>query len=165
MKSPDVYLKSLEAISFWRKGTNTGLIRFGELAQEIVDMAPDSPSGYILLGWYYIDLANIGRSPRESMTKAFELAQKAIALDDTVAYPYTLLAIIYTVMRKHEKAIAAGERGVALNPSGAGSHAMLGSALGYAGRLDEDLYHIKQGIRLDPFPDYMFVFHLGRVYM
>jgi adenylate cyclase len=98
------------------------------------------------------------------MTKAFELAQKAIALDDTVAYSHTLLAIIYTVMRKNDKAIAAGERGVALNPNGAGSHAMLGSALGYAGRLDEALYHIKQGIRLDPFPDFMFVFHLGRIY-
>jgi hypothetical protein len=52
VKNPDVYLKALEAISFWRKGTNAGLIRFGELAQEIVDMAPNSPSGYILLGWY-----------------------------------------------------------------------------------------------------------------
>jgi adenylate cyclase len=68
-------------------------------------------------------------------------------------------------MRQYEKAIAAGERGVALNPNGAGAHAMLGSALGYAGRLDEALYHIKQGIRLDPFPDFMFVFHLGRIYL
>jgi tetratricopeptide (TPR) repeat protein len=78
------------------------------------------------------------------MAEAFKLAQKAISLDESNADPYTLLSIIYTVMRQYEKAIAAGERSIALNPNGAFNHAMLGSALSYAGRPEEALYHIKQ---------------------
>ena len=41
---------------------------------------------------------------------------------------------------------------------------MMAMALSYAGTSDEALYHIKQGIRLDPYPEYWYYWHLGRCY-
>ncbi|MEE9503212.1 MAG: hypothetical protein V3V48_14150 [Candidatus Aminicenantaceae bacterium] len=75
-KNLDVYLKSMEALSLWRKGTKESLIRLGQVAQEIIDMAPESVLGYRALAWYYWGLAMHGKSPRESIAvaKAFKLA-------------------------------------------------------------------------------------------
>ena len=49
-KNLDVYLKRMEALSLWRKGTKESHIRYGQMAQEIIDMAPESPVGYRMLG-------------------------------------------------------------------------------------------------------------------
>ena len=37
-KNLDVFLKSMEALSLWRKGTKESIIRYGQLGQEIVNM-------------------------------------------------------------------------------------------------------------------------------
>ena len=67
-------------------------------------------------------------------------------------------------MRQYEKAISEGRLAVALNPNGAMVNGLLGSTLGYAGRLDEAIEHLNQGIRLNPFPAYWYFLHLGRCY-
>ncbi len=50
--SLDIYLKHMEALSLFRQGTKESTIRLGQVAQEIVDMAPESPLGYNWLAWY-----------------------------------------------------------------------------------------------------------------
>jgi adenylate cyclase len=165
IKSLDARLKWSELMSAWNKGTKEGYIRHGQLAQEIINMEPESPGGYSSLGWNYWRRAMHGISPRENIKTAFELAQKALSLDESNPFSYALLNAVYLAIRKHEKAIAAGKRSVALDPNGAFNHGMLGMTLSFAGRPDEALYHVKQGIRLDPFPEYWYFYHLGRCYL
>ncbi len=160
----DVYLKSMEAISHFRKGTKESIIRMGQIGQEIVDMAPESPLGYKTLAWYNWYLAHAGISPKVSITKAFKLAQKALSLDESDAMAYSLLGAIYTVMRQYEKAIAAGEKSVELDPNGAIAHVNLGGTLCYAGRIDEGIDRFKQANRLNPYPDFLYLVNLGRCY-
>ena len=69
------------------------------------------------------------------------------------------------VMRQYEKAIAAGERSVELDPNGAMVNGLLGMTLNYAGRPDEAIGYLKQGIRLNPFPAYWYFRHLGLCYL
>ena len=115
----DVQLKSMEALSTWRKGTKESFIRYGQLSQEIIDMAPDLGVGYKSLGWYHWALANFGTSPEENLKKALELAQKAISLDESNSMRHGLLGSIYLLMRKYDKAIESGKRAVELDPNGA----------------------------------------------
>ena len=68
-------------------------------------------------------------------------------------------------MKKYEKAIASGKRSVELLPNGAQFKMVLGSTLGYAGRFDEALVHLKQAIRLNPFPAFYDYYYLGLCYM
>ena len=77
--------------------------------------------GYLLLGWiHWVDLVlGSTKSPRESFEKAMEMAQKALAMDDSMPGAHGLLCVLYTLIREHDKAIAEGERAVALEPSGA----------------------------------------------
>jgi len=160
----DLLLKRMESLSFWRKGTKESHIRHGQIGQEIIDMTPESPLGYIILAWHNWYLAQSGQSPRESIAKAFKLAQKALSLDEFNSSSHALLGNVYLLMRQYEKAIASGERSVELNPNGPMAHGLLGSTLGYAGRLDEAIGYLNQGIRLNPFPAYWYYFHLGRCY-
>ncbi|MHC4459538.1 MAG: tetratricopeptide repeat protein, partial [Planctomycetota bacterium] len=166
-KNLDIYLKRMEALALWNKGTKESFIRFRQVAQELVEMAPESSFGYRLLGWYDWALAMTGASPspRESIAKAFKLAQKALSLDESDSLSHTLLGSVYLMMRQYEKAIAAGERSVALNPNGAFEHGILGTTLSYAGRPGEGIDQLKQGIRLNPFPEYWYFLHLGRCYL
>ena len=163
-KNLDVYLKRMEAWSLWNKGTLEGRMRHGQLAQEIIDMAPESPSGYTALGYHYWVLARYGKSPRENLKKAFELAQKAISLDESYPFSHSLLGSVYLMMRQYEKAIAEGERAIELYPNGADTHGILGETLNAAGRPDEAIEHIKKGIRLNPFPAYWYFSNLGSCY-
>lgn len=162
----DVKMKIMELLSLFYKGTSESYIRFGQLAQELIDMAPESPYGYIALARRHWQLAYLGKSksPQKSIKKAIELAQKAISLDDTVPMSHSLLGSIYRQMRQHDKAIAEGERAVAFDPNGAFAHENLGSTLCYADRVDEGIDHIKQAIRLDPFPPYFHYMALSRCY-
>lgn len=148
----------------WSKGTTEGKIRYGQLSQDIVDMAPESVIGYKQLAWYNWERALRGISPRKSIAKAFKLAQKALEIDESDSTSYTLLGSIYLMMREYEKAIAAGKRAVAINPNGSFAHDMLGNTLNFAGRPDEAIDHIKYAIRLNPFPDYWYFLHLGKCY-
>jgi len=161
----DVFLKSMEAVSLWRKGTKESIIRYGQLGHEIVNMAPESVLGYRFLAWYNWYLARTGKSPRESIGKAFKLAKKVLDMDESDSSSHALLGSVYLVMRKYEKAIAAGERSIELDPNGAMVHGLLGVTLNYAGRPDEAIGYLKQGIRLNPFPAYWYFRHLGLCYL
>jgi adenylate cyclase len=164
-KTLDVKLKAMESYSFWQKGTIASRMQFGQLAQELIDMAPEAEIGYTNLGWHYWSLALAGKSPKESIAKAFKLAQKSLSLDEFNPFVYSLLSNLYTMVRQYDKAIAAGEKGVALNSNGAHNHCALGITLSFAGKVDEAIVHFKHAIRLDPFPNYYFYTHLSRCYI
>ena len=86
------------------------------------------------------------------MTRAVELAQKAIALDNSYALGHGFLGLLYTVLRKPEKGVAAAQKGVAIDPNGAHSYLYLSIALRLAGKFEEAVQPIEKAIRLNPFP-------------
>jgi tetratricopeptide (TPR) repeat protein len=86
-------------------------------------------------------------------------------MDDSNAYSHGLLGSVYLMMRQYEKAIAEGKRSIELDPNGAMLYGLLGLTLGYAGKPDEAIGYINQGIRLNPFPAYWYFQILGRCYI
>ena len=101
------------------------------------------------------------KSPQESLEKAFELAQKAIVLDEGYPACHHILGWLYCFKREYDKAITEGERAVVLNPSGADSHSMYGRILTLAGRKEEAIPMIQKAIRLNPFPPSSYYLYLG----
>ena len=160
----DVYLKSIQAYSLMREGKKESLIRYAQLAQEIVDTAPESPLGYRMLAWYHFDRWAAGISRTESYLKACEMAQKALSLNELDPYSHALFGWLYRAGKWWDKAIESGMRSVELEPNGAYLHCLLGNTLVYACRFDEALIHLKQAIRLNPFPPYFYYQYLGMCY-
>ena len=74
------------------------------------------------------------------------MAQKAIAMDDSIADAHGILSNLYIRKRYYDKAIAEAERAVALEPGGAFAHEMYAWSLrsSQAGRKKRSQYARKQ---------------------
>jgi len=166
IRNLNCYLKLLEAQNYFNRFDIEGNNLARHVGEEALVMCPDSSSAYNLLAtthmmdyWY-----GSGKSPQESIEKAIELAQKAIALDDAFASPHGLLSFLYSIKREHEKALAEGERAVALDPNGADVYAWYATSLSFAKRPEEAIPLFQRAIRLNPFCPAWYFFNLGNAF-
>jgi adenylate cyclase len=136
------------------------------IAEEAIEMCPDNPLVYVLMGQvnqmeYWL---GSGKSPRESIEKGIEMAQKALTMDDSLSTVHSLLSILYTLKREYDKSIAEAERGVALEPGGANKLLAYGMSLNYGGRSEEAIPVLQKAIRLNPLGESGSFLHLGHAY-
>ena len=149
----DCYLKLTEANGIrmrWNIEANNLARR---MIEEAIAMCPENPMGYIALGWvYHYDyiLGNT-KSPRETIEKGIELAQKALAMDDSIAGAHVILCYFYLDKGDNDKAIAEAERAVALNPGDWSALNTYANSLRAAGRPEEAIPFYQKAIRLTPF--------------
>ena len=92
----------------------------------------------------------ISASRRADIERALELAQKAVAIDNSFAASYVALSRVYLLMREYDKAVAAGEEAVRIQPSYARAYAFLGDVLNWSGRGEEAIDAVKTAMRLNP---------------
>ena len=160
----DCYLKLMQAWGYFTRMNieDNNLAR--RLAEEAIAMCPENPMGYIYLGWvYWVDyLLGNTKSPRETIEKAIELAQKALAMDDSLGNAHVLLCRLYGCKGEHEKAIAEGERAVALNPGGWSTLYHYAVSLTFAGKLEEAIPLFQKAIRLSPLGPFFIFSDFGR---
>jgi adenylate cyclase len=124
-----------------------------QMIEEAIAMCPENPMGYVSLGGVYYQGYLLGntKSPRETLEKGIELAQKAVAMDDSIGDAHSLLCALYPRKREYDKAIAEGEQAVALNPGGTSVLANYANTLRNAGRPEEAIPLLQKAIRLNPF--------------
>ncbi|MBI4765824.1 MAG: tetratricopeptide repeat protein [Deltaproteobacteria bacterium] len=148
----DLYFKVYEAYQYLRMGSIDDTEKIRQIAEEIVAKWPESPWGYIFMGWtYYSDLwAGSTKNPRESLEKGLGFSKKALAMDDSSPTVHALLSHFYVYIGNHDKAIAEGERAVAIVPNGATALHALGQSLLWAGQLNEAILIFQKSIRLNP---------------
>jgi adenylate cyclase len=159
----DCYLKFMEVIRYHR-GHNVEDAKVARrLAEEMVEMYPESPLAYLAIGWVHQMeyVLRIGRSPQESIEKGIEMAQKILAIDDSIASAHGLLCLLYSYKRDYDKSIAEAERAVALDPGGSMANMHYAMSLNYAGRSEESIPFFQKAIRLDPVGTTSIYLHYG----
>jgi adenylate cyclase len=136
------------------------------LFEEAIALEPDFVWPYVYLGYLHGSSASRGwsESPDKSRQTQFELAQKALAIDDSHDGAHSLLAAYYIGTRQYDKALSEAERAVALNPNAFDARMFMGLILGSLGRGEESVLYSKQALRLNPFPGVYVYFALGRAY-
>jgi adenylate cyclase len=149
----DCYLKLTEAMGYWARWNIEDNNMARRMIEEAIAMCPENPMGYTYLGWVYHHDYMLGntKSPRETIGKSMELAQKALAMDDSIAEAHSLLCALYIRKKEYDKAIAEGERAVALNPGGTSVLLNYARSLTVAGRPEEGIPLFQKAIRLNPF--------------
>jgi adenylate cyclase len=165
-KNLKAYEKTMQGLDRMWRGTKQDNAYARQLFEEAIALDPNYVWPHSHLGWTHFWEARAGwsDSPRKSFKKAFEWAQKTLAMDDSHDLAHSLLGAIYIVSRQYEKALAEGERAVALNPNGAFGYAILGGIVSGLGRWEDGIVFAKKAIRLDPFPRMTYLFVLGRAY-
>jgi adenylate cyclase len=148
----DCYLKMMEAADHNIRWTIDDNNMARRMVEEAIAMCPENPMGYIGLGWVTHHDWFLGntKSPRETLEKATELAKKAIAMDDSIGAAHDLLCALYLSKKEFDKAIAEGERAVALNPGDPQSLNDYATCLYVTGRPEEAIPLFEKAIRLSP---------------
>jgi len=152
-KNIDAYIKSLQASELIGGGTKEGIAQAKKLLEEAIALDPTYPRLYVSLAMthHYDIWFGTTKSPEQSLARAFELARKAISLDDSNAAAHSAWGKTYAMAKQYDKAIAACEQAVSLDPNSSLNFMWLGLVLTWAGRAEEGIRYLQHAIRLNPF--------------
>src|SRR5262245_33964292 len=147
----EAYDAFLRGLTYFYRNTREANAQARQTFEHAVALDPTYAEAYAFLGsTYRMEWAGRWSQDPQVLERAFELAQKALALDDTQSWAYVVLSWIYLDKRQLEQALAEMERAIALEPSHAHSYAVRGQILLYMGRLEEALRSVEKAMRLNP---------------
>jgi TolB-like protein/Flp pilus assembly protein TadD len=161
------YLRMLQLRSHFIRFNKEDNMFARRIASELIAAEPGYAMAYTFLGYtHFMDVVlGSSASPRESFVEAIKLAQKAIAMDESLGIAHALLGYVYAFMRQYEKAIAEAERAVALGPNDEFALRVLAFTLRYDGRWEEAIPIYEKAIRLNPFPSSSTFWGLAMAYI
>ncbi len=162
---PDAYDIVLQGRTQLNRTTRDANAEARRLFVKALDLDPEYARAYVGLGWAHLHSWQfLWSTDPESLERARELAERALALDDTMADAHRLLGQIYLWKKEHDRAIAQAQRAVALAPNDADGYETLAEVLGWAGRGEETLRFIRQAMRLNPHYPFFYLWTLGHGY-
>ena len=148
LEAYDSFLRGVEALN---RGTKEGNVQARQLWEKAIALDPHYAEAYAgLANTYDRELINQWSQDPQTLEQIFVLAQKAVALDDSLPKAHELLGFAYLRKKQHDQAIAEAERAIALDPNSADSYAALGSILCLAGRPQEAIGVAEKAIRFNP---------------
>jgi hypothetical protein len=125
----------------YRETKKEANVQARQMFERALELDPQYAGAYVGLGvtyffdWFY----QWNNDPTQSLERAFELEQRAVALDDSLPLSHQVLGLVYLWKKQHEQAIAEAQR--AITP--AGCYAELG-------RLEEARAEAAEVLRLNP---------------
>ena len=156
-KNLEAYLKMIQARELFINVNKENNAQAKKIFEEVIMVDPGYAMAYALLAISYFYDVTLGasQSPRESIARGIEMAQKSISLDNKICFPHGALSLLYGLKKDYDKAVSEAEIGVALEPNSAYSYSFLGHALNYSSRYSEAISAFEKSIRLDPIPPYV----------
>ncbi len=155
----------LQGLGYFYLFTKDGNDRARSMFDKAIDLDPEFSLAYSRLGYTYWQEWCFGWSQSfESLEKAFELAQKATVLDDSLPEPHGILGMVCLWKKEHEHAIDHLQRAIALDPNCADALDQLAHVLAFAGRPDEAIGLSKKAMRLNPRYPPLYEWTLGHAY-
>ena len=113
---------------------------------------------------HMLDWVNLWEGYEKDLDLALEIAQKAVALDDTLGMAHMRLGWIHNFRGEHEKAIASLERAFALDPNNAEVCSYFAEALNYYGDPERSIALTEKAVRFDPLLPPHLAFPFGHSY-
>jgi TolB-like protein/Tfp pilus assembly protein PilF len=165
-KNIDAYIKVLQGSELIGGGTKEGVAQARKLLEEAIALDPTYYRSYVFMTMihHYDIWFGMTKSPEQSLAHAFELARKAISLEDSSAAAHSALGKTYAMAKQYDKAIAACEQSVSLDPNSSLNFMWLGLVLTWAGRPEEGVRYLEHAIRLNPFAAPIFFNNLAVAY-
>ena len=160
----DHFLRGRELVFLQTRESND---RSKPLLERAIALSPQFASAYAMLAAPLIREYINGwvEQPEQSLRRAHELAQHAVALDDTHPQAHWLLGLSLMWMKRPDPAARSVERAIELAPNFADAYAALGQIYTYVGRPAADaIEQFTTAMRLDPHYRDVFLYFLGQAY-
>ena len=170
--SLEVNLTEGEAVRVWRERSGSpmvyeafhkGMMLYRNFARETHRQAlqqlekalavnPDYTPALFLYGLTLVDHARFGwvGDRDAAFTSALEVAERALSVDPNYGEAYTVISYARSFQRRHDEAIEAAEKAVALSPNSTGAMHMSAMTHIYAGNFETGRDYEVQAGRLSP---------------
>ena len=164
--NPEAYDFLLRGWEHFNRQTKEANAQARQMFEKAIELDPAYAEAYVGLSWtYWLEWTFLWSPNPQTLEQAFALAQKARALDDSLAQAHILSGRLYLWKKQHEQAVAEAERAIALAPNFAEGYAELGFILNWAGRPEEAIGLVEKAQRLDSRnPSFYYPLTLGQSY-
>ncbi len=105
-----------------------------------------------------------GESPDEDLNRAFEYAQKALAVDDAESRAHWVMALVHVFRKEYAQARRHQQKAVALNPNDADALAKMSYPVSLLGEHQEAIELGEKAVRLNPYYPVWYLTFLGGNY-
>ncbi len=144
--------------------TNEGNERALKLFEEAIRIDQDYAPAYALMAETHLRTWQFGESNTQALRRAFELAQRAVDLDDQLGSAHGVLGQVYTWLKQHDTALGELQKQVSLYPNDPDGHVELAVGLVWAGQAEAAVSSIETAIRLNPRCPFWYLTGLGFAY-
>ena len=163
--NPEAYDLVLRGHEERRLTTRAGNAEARRLFVKALDLDPNYAAAYLGLAWTHLQSWQfMWSTDREGLERARELAERAIALNESLVGAHHVLGQIYLWMKQHDRAIAEAQQAVALAPNDADGYETLAETLCWSGRPEECIQAIRHAMRVNPHYPYFYDWTLGHGY-
>ena len=147
----DAWECMVRAISLINARTRLDGAAARRLLQKATELDPGYAQAHSLLAFVLSLSVLSGWEPRDpTLALATQTAQRALGLDGDDPWSHAAAGFALVLDRRVEDSVVEYKRALALNPSFAYGHTMLGAAFCYLGRCDEAMAQIDKAERLSP---------------
>lgn len=148
----EAYDYALRARPALRRPGRQEIVEARRLLKRAIELDPAYAAAYASLAeTYVIDLSwGWAQSPADSLSRAEEMANAALRLNDTEVQARAVLGRIHLYYQRYDRAKAELEHAIAINPSDARGLAGLGNTLMWLGETDAAIGMLEQAQRIDP---------------
>jgi adenylate cyclase len=159
----DYVLQGWEYYHHITKDTN---VQARQMFEKAAELDPHYAEAYAGVGWtYHMDWIWQWSQDSQTPAHAFELAQKAVALDNSSPLVRQLLSQLYLLYKKqHSQAVTEGERAIVLDPNNADGYARLALVLVSVDQPERAIELIEKAMRLNPHYPPWYLLWLGAAY-
>jgi eukaryotic-like serine/threonine-protein kinase len=148
---PEAYQLYLKGRYYWSKRTPESLEKSKDYFNQAIQRDPNYAQAYVGLADYYNVVSDYSPVPEsEAAAGARAAAEKAVAIDGSLAEAHNALAASYWARLEFADAEKEFRRALEINPNYANAHHWYGQFLSWDGRTAEGIPHLRRAIELDP---------------
>jgi adenylate cyclase len=147
----EAYDDFLRGTEYYWSFTKDGNAKARQMFEKAIELDSKYADAYAWLGQNYFMgfLLFLSQDPN-ALDRASQLAQQAIALDDSRPFPHTVLGSIYLFKRQYAEALTEARRAIALGPNDASGYEWLAWIMNNTRRRAEAIDLAEKAMRLDP---------------
>ena len=148
---PEAYQLYLKGLYHWERRTPESLEKSKDYFNQAIQRDPNYALAYVGLADYYNVVSDYSPVPdSEAGPRARVAAEKALAIDDSLAEAHASLAAAHWSMLEFAAAEKEFQRALELNPNYANAQHWYGLFLSWDARHSDAISHLRRAVELDP---------------
>ncbi len=147
----DAYDAFLRGVEYNLRTTKEANAQARQMFEKAIALDPQYAEAYAALSLtYYLEWDWRWSADPQTLERALTMAQRAIALDDSLPSGHGMLGMVYAQKQQYDQAIVESERAIALDPNNADSYGAQAEVLNFMGRSEDALRSVEKAMRLNP---------------